>query len=165
MPDPILANSGSSTAQSSCIDAANSCDPAIASCPAAPASPNAARPHVEPGYDVNLGSGSAAGELVRRYDAAAPSSCRDEAYNASNTCMRAASAAGGALASAPSGVGLVLDSIAALGLTVQCARDISSYLACGEESERRAEIDSDCTARGGITLLGIHSELVCLVTP
>jgi hypothetical protein len=79
--------------------------------------------------------------------------------------MLAGNAAVGTIALTPTGIGLVMGAVTTTGLSIQCARDLLAAADCKDQSQALADMDVDCAERGGISLLGAHGELVCLVIP
>jgi len=68
------------------------------------------------------------------------------------------------VASAPTGVGLVLSSVGTVGATLSCYRLVAAYDDCRELGSLRAQRSNECLERGGMPVPGVEPhEVVCLV--
>ena len=162
MPQPISGSDRFGLSAPPSFETAAACNSELASCEVTPTPESPHSITIDPVY-VTGKADSGAHELVRRYDASAPSRCSTEQSNALISCGLAAVAAASTAAAAPSLVGVVLAGSTTVGAAVQCVRDVRILLDCQERSDAVANADADCTSRKGVLLNGASSELVCLV--
>jgi hypothetical protein len=166
MPEPLCSANSSVFDPSTDLDRIADCDARFACCnrqtpPASPPRPKTIQ--LEPVY-VYGDAGQGAQELVRRHAAQASSTCQAEKRNALASCALITGGVLTTIAGAPTLVGTAAGVVATFGLSVQCGRDLQSILECNETSRSKAEIASDCDARGGVQVSGVsQNEVVCLV--
>jgi hypothetical protein len=161
MPDPI---SSRSAYDPSSATEPNVCDPTSSSCAPLGTASDSPRTVTIPPVHVNGELAPGARGLVARHDQGAAPTCKTELGNAEVSCLLAASSAGATVAAGPTGIGLVMGLFTTAGLAAQCSRDVLAVMDCREANEQRANIDTDCSSRGGTLLSGANGELVCLVT-
>ena len=163
MPDPISSNSSAPIDHSSLSD----CDPNVASCPPPPTAPPASSTRtvtLDPVYVVG-DAGPGAQALVQRGSAQLAPSCTAELASSAVSCPLVTGGVLTTIAASPSIVGGAAGLVATFGLSVQCGKDIASYIACKDAGEARSEIEADCDARGGVALAGASpNTVICLVT-
>jgi hypothetical protein len=163
MPEPIAGSDRAPFNPATSFETSPACNAELACCNETTLTAETPRPITSPPPYVNSEADSAARELVRRYDASAPAQCGNEKTNAVLSCASAAIAAASTAVSTPSLVGFVLGLGATAGAAARCARDIAAAVHCEERAQTVADVSTDCTARNGVLLTGVDSELICLV--
>jgi len=138
------------------------CDSSRATCAPAPPSPPATRSvTIEPVY-VMGDAGPGAQELVRRQSVP---SCSPELASSFVSCPLIAGGVLTTIAASPSLIGGAAGLVGTFGLSVQCGKDVASYVDCRDAGAERLDILADCDARGGVALAGVNpNEIVCQVT-
>jgi hypothetical protein len=164
MPEPIA----SSPEQYYCYDdnyvpessSAGSCDPSVMSCAADGASEEV------PAEPAPATSGTS--HLVNRVATRVgqEGDCNRYLKESVLMCGTAASSAAGAIATAPTGFGLVAFTVTFGTSLYKCGDSIDKYNACSDTQERREQVISDCETQGGTALQGADSSvIICETSP